>query len=77
MPLRKIEEIKEYFELVADSYTPSEREKLFEEVRCIQDMREVYVGGVEELLRYDYADLACTLLRNVLGKGYELSSSEY
>ena len=42
----------------------------------VQDLKEVYLGGVEQLLRLDYADAACALLRCIKKKGYSLSEKE-
>jgi hypothetical protein len=42
----------------------------------VQDLKAVYLSGVEELLRYDYADAAAGLIRALQAKGYELSVGE-
>ena len=42
-----------------------------DEIRTIQDMKKVYMEGVEELMSYDYADISADLLRNIKVKGYQ------
>lgn len=47
-----------------------EYNKLLEDIRTIQDMKKIYMEGVEELMNYDYADLSANLLRNTKAKGF-------
>jgi hypothetical protein len=68
--------MKEYFEVVASSCDEKERERLLAHAEVVHDLKEVYLGGVEQLLKFDYADAASALLRCIKKKGYFLSEKE-
>jgi nuclear transport factor 2 (NTF2) superfamily protein len=76
IPQKKIEDIKNYFELISQSFVRDEYEKLLDEVRIIQNLKEIYREGVEELLKYDYADISSNFYKNLKAKGYEFDEEE-
>lgn len=33
-------------------------------------MKEVYIDAIDEILKYDYADICSSMFRNLIAKGY-------